>query len=163
MRYLIDGYNLLHATGHLVGKVGPHVLEWARQALLSRLAAFVKAGAGGVSVVFDARKAPSSVAPEQLYQGVHVYYTLDQEADDLIEQLIHDDSAPQSLTVVSDDRRLKEAARRRHCPTQTCLDFYDLTEKPPPQTEGEPEERPRTMSEQDVRAWMRAFGADADD
>ena len=24
MRYLVDGYNLLHATGHLAGKVGPH-------------------------------------------------------------------------------------------------------------------------------------------
>ena len=36
--YLFDGYNLLHATGHLAGKVGPHGLERARLALLSRAA-----------------------------------------------------------------------------------------------------------------------------
>ncbi len=164
MRYIIDGYNLLHATGHLSGKVGGHVLEWARKTLLSRLATFVKAGAGGVTVVFDARKAPPSVAPEQNYQGVHVFYALKSEADDLIEELILDDAAPQFLTVVSDDRRLREAARRRHCPTQSCLDFYDETEKPPrtPLID-EPKERPPTLSENEVRAWLKAFGADEDD
>src|SRR5262249_28988052 len=128
MRYLIDGYNLLHATGHLAGKVGPHGLERARQTLLERLAAFAK-GAGEGTVLFDARKAPRSAEREQVYQGVHVRYALDREADDLIEELIRGDSAPRSLTVVSDDRRLREAARRRHCPTQGCLDFYDAAGK----------------------------------
>ena len=53
MRYLVDGYNLLHATGHLSGKVGPHGLEKARRTLLDRLAVLAKSGAG-VTVVFDA-------------------------------------------------------------------------------------------------------------
>ena len=34
MRYLIDGYNLLHATGHLCGKVSFRAgLERARQSV----------------------------------------------------------------------------------------------------------------------------------
>ncbi len=164
MRYLIDGYNLLHATGHLSGKAGLHGLERARQVLLSRLAAFTKTGAGEATVVFDASRAPPAVEPEQDYQGVHVSYTLDGSADDRIEELIRADSAPRSLTVVSDDRRLKEAARRRHCPTQNCLDFFEETGKPPRTSiEDKPAERPEALSEQDVRAWLKAFGAEDED
>lgn len=160
MRYVIDGYNLLHATGHLAGKVGPHGLERARQALLGRLAAFARDGAT-VTVVFDARRAPPSVAATQDHQGVHVRYALDREADDVIEQLIRQDSAPRTLTVVSDDRRLKEAARRRQCPTQSCLDFYDDTGKTQEVAPAEErEERPAVPSERDVQAWLREFGSD---
>src|SRR5260370_19480571 len=162
MRYLIDGYNLLHATGHLAGKVGPHGLEKARQALLGRLAALVKTGAA-VTVVFDARGAPPAVEAEQTYQGVRVCYTLDRAADDLIEDLIRRDSAPRLLTVVSDDRRLKDAARRRHCPAPGCLDFFEATEKAPrPARPEEAPERPPSLSPQEVKAWLKTFGG-ADD
>jgi predicted RNA-binding protein with PIN domain len=160
MRYVVDGYNMLHATGHLAGKVGPHGLEKARHALLDLLAAFAKTGGAGVTVVFDARRAPARVEPEQDFQGVRVLYALDREADDLIEELIHEDTAARTLTVVSDDRRLKEAARRRQCPTQSCLDFYDTTEKvpqTPPETE--PPEQPKSLTDEEVRAWMQEFGA----
>ena len=164
MRYLIDGYNLLHATGHLAGKVGPHGLERARQALLDRLAVFPGADAGGVTVVFDARRAPASVESEQVYQGVQIRYALDREADDLIEELIRQDATPRSLTVVSDDRRLKEAARRRQCPMQSCLDFYDAAAAAPrPPLATEAAERAGTLSDQEVQAWMEAFGSDMDD
>jgi hypothetical protein len=162
MRYLVDGYNLLHATGHLGGKVGPHGLERARRALLGRLVILAKAG-DDVTVVFDARRAPAAVEPEQVHQGVHVRYALDREADDLIEELIRRDSAPRSLTVVSDDRRLKDAARRRRCATQGCLDFYDKADKAPrPSLSEQAPERPQALSEHDVRAWLEAFGASND-
>jgi hypothetical protein len=162
MRYLIDGYNLLHATGHLSGRVGPHGLEKARQALLGRLAALVKTGAG-VTVVFDAHGAPPIVEREQTYQGVRVCFALGGAADDVIEDLIRRDSAPRLLTVVSDDRRLKDAARRRQCPTPGCLDFYDEIDKaPPPAPPDEVPDRPPTLSEREVKGWLQAFGG-ADD
>ena len=163
MRYLIDGYNLLHATGHLSGKVGPQGLEKARLALLSHLAVFARTEAV-VTVVFDARNAPRSVAAEQDYQGVSVRYALDGEADDLIEELIRQDAAPRSLTVVSDDRRLKEAARRRDCPMQGCLDFYETAGQTPRTPPAAATMRgPGKLSEQEVQAWLEAFGTDSDD
>ena len=37
MRYLIDGYNLLHALGRLTAKGGKHALDSARKGLLVQL------------------------------------------------------------------------------------------------------------------------------
>jgi predicted RNA-binding protein with PIN domain len=164
MRYLIDGYNLLHAMGLLLGKVGPHGLEKARLALLGRLHGRYGADAGRVTVVFDASRAPPGAAAEMDYNGVQVRFALREEADDVIEELIRTDSSPRRLTVVSDDHRLQNAARRRHCPVLGCLDFLDELSRPRPAAAGRPKApaKPEAVSRADLRRWMDAFG-DLDD
>ena len=62
MRYLIDGYNLLHAMGVLHGQTGPKVLEKARLRLLSMLRGRFEQRTGNVTVVFDAAHAPPGEA-----------------------------------------------------------------------------------------------------
>ena len=125
MRYVIDGYNLLHAMGVLLGRAGPHRLESARRALLDRILALHGDHAADVTVVFDAAKAPARVEAEQDHKGVRVLFALREEADDVIEALIRRDPSPRQLTIVSDDRRLKEAARRRQCVSSGCLDYLE--------------------------------------
>src|SRR5690242_13106530 len=117
MPVLIDGYNLLYALGWVRGRRGgPAALEKARRHLLGLLSGAYGAEAATVTVVFDAAKAPAGVADSEIYQGVHVRYAVRHEqADDLIEEVIRQDSAPRQLTVVSDDHRLQRAARRRRC------------------------------------------------
>jgi predicted RNA-binding protein with PIN domain len=162
MRYLIDGYNLLHAMGLLLGKVGPHGLEKARLALLGRLHARYGADAGRVTVVFDASRAPPGAAAEQDYKGVRVRFALREEADDVIEELIRSDSAPRRLTVVSDDHRLQNAARRRCCPVLGCLDFLDELARPrPARARREAPAKPDGVSRDDLQRWLRTF-ADVD-
>lgn len=129
MRYLIDGYNLLHAMGLLCGKVGPHGLEKARLALLGRLCGDHGADAVAVTVVFDASRAPPGAVAEEDYHGLHIRYALNSEADDVIETLIQRDAAPRQLTIVSDDHRLQQAARRRRCPVLGCLDYLEERER----------------------------------
>src|SRR6266567_621411 len=116
MQYLIDGYNLLHQVGLLSGRVGPAKLEKARLALLGHLSGRLGAEAAKVTVVFDALRAPPGAADALEYQGIRVFFTRCEEADDLIEEFIRSASAPKTLTVVSNDRRIRDAARRRRCP-----------------------------------------------
>jgi hypothetical protein len=165
MRYLVDGYNLLHATGHLAGKVTPHALDRARQLLLCRLAEHIKATGDSVTVVFDARRAPPKVRSEQEHDGVRVHYVVDAEADDRIEELIRSDTAPKRLTVVSNDKRLREAARRRRCEVLECVAFFELTGKHPaaPSKTNDEAAGSDKPSQSDVGEWMRAFGAEEDD
>src|SRR2546429_8677326 len=164
MAYLIDGYNLLHAMGVLRGRVGPRGLEKARQRLLGLLQGALGAEASNATIVFDAAGAPAGAKDEQEYQGIHVRFAVHQEqADDLIEDLIHHDSAPKQLTVVSDDHRLQQAARRRHCPVLGCLDFLkelDRTRRRHKQKSTEKPEK-QAPSPQDMDRWLRAF-ADLD-
>jgi predicted RNA-binding protein with PIN domain len=166
MRYLIDGYNLLHAMGLLRGKAGPHGLEKARVSLLGRLAGAFGEYAGSVTVVFDASRAPTGADSSGQYQGVHVHYTQNQEADDLIEEFIRHDSSPRQLTIVSNDRRLKDAARRRQCRVLGCADFLDQIDRqrhtagpPPPEKSAKPDE----VTRDETQHWLREFGDLAND
>ena len=156
MRYVIDGYNLLYAMGLVHARMGPHGLEKARLALLGRLAD--SGGAAAVTVVFDAGHAPPGAQPEQDHQGVRVLFALTREADDLIEELIGQDSAPRGLTVVSDDRRVRRAARRRHCPVLGCLDFIEHLSRPAaPAPADEAPAKPQGVSREEAQRWLREF------
>ena len=157
MRYVIDGYNLLYAMGLVHARMGPHGLEKARLALLGRLHASGEAPA--VTVVFDAGHAPPRAQAEQDHQGVRVLFALQREADDLIEELIRHDSAPRGLTVVSDDRRVRRAARRRHCAVLGCLDFLDQLSRPalPAAPPDEAPAKPQGVSREEAQHWLREF------
>jgi predicted RNA-binding protein with PIN domain len=168
MPVLIDGYNLLFALGWIRGRRGgPAALEKARRHLLGLLSGVYGPEAGTVTVVFDAANAPAGVADYEIYQGVHVRYARRREqADDLIEEAIRRDSAPRRLTIVSDDRRLQKAARRRQCVALSCADYVDelerrrgargrrRTDRPP---------KPEAVSPEESRHWLREFGDLAQD
>jgi len=150
MLWLIDGYNLLFAVGLLTDRrMGPHGLEKARLALLGRLAAVLGDQAARATVVFDAAQAPPGVPPSYIQRGVHVHFAHEkQEADDLIEQLIHD-NASRSLTVVSNDQRLIRAAKQRGCRSMSCEDFMawiDRKRKAKPAISDEPSEKSEGLS-----------------
>lgn len=113
---IIDGYNLLHATGIFGRGVGPGGLERARQALVRLLVASLEPDQRErTTVVFDATSAAGRGLPRSAEcGGVRVLYASRFEnADAQIEQLIDASHAPRNLVVVSSDRRVQRAARRR--------------------------------------------------
>lgn len=162
MRYLIDGYNALFAWGLLRKKAQPHQLEQARLNFLQKLR---QGGAGaGTTVVFDARHAPARGVTEEDYHGVRVCFA-DGAADDHIEELLRHDGQPVHLTVVSNDRRLRDAARRRGCRSLDCFDYLEELQRRPVAAPTVPAEaaKPEASSPEEQRRWLEAFGeADGD-
>src|SRR6266545_6613976 len=121
--FLIDGYNLMFAAG-LASKAMPAAqFDRARTRFLDWLADGTKNGAV-LRVVFDALQAPSP-SLESLHRGVRVRFAFGQTADDLIEELVATEPKPAALTVVSNDTRVREAARRAECLLATCEEFID--------------------------------------
>jgi predicted RNA-binding protein with PIN domain len=115
MPLLIDGYNLLHASGiHGRGR-GAGALERSREALLNVLATSLPSEeVTRTTIVFDARDPPWGVSRQTEHQGLTVIFaSREVDADSLIEELIKEHSAPRKLTVVSSDHRLQRAAKRR--------------------------------------------------
>jgi predicted RNA-binding protein with PIN domain len=161
MRYLIDGYNLAYAMSLLTpGAQPPHRLELVRNALLLHIATGHGAGASEVTVVFDAQRGKRSLG-QQTYQGVRVLFATGQSADDLIEDILQrEKGAARSLTVVSDDRRLRESARRHGCASLGCLDYLEalaLPRSPEPRPKEEPL-KPGAESKADEGHWLKEFG-----
>ena len=115
MPVLIDGYNLLNATGIVGRGVGPGTLERSRLALLNFLAESLDPGElPHTTVVFDAKNAPPGLPRTLEHRGIKVCFApKDKTADEMIEELIRADSAPRRLVVVSSDHEIQRAARRR--------------------------------------------------
>jgi predicted RNA-binding protein with PIN domain len=164
MRYLIDGYNLAHALGLLTARA-PRALLRARRALLARLAEH--ADPAGVTIVFDALKAPPGTRGGQDHRGVRVLFARGQSADDAIEEIIRADPSPRDLAVVSDDRRLREAARRRGCVSVGCLDYWERLGRPasptPPAPAPEAPAKPEACSGEEAEYWLGRFDDVEDD
>ncbi|MCA9268844.1 MAG: NYN domain-containing protein [Planctomycetales bacterium] len=164
MGILIDGYNLLNATGvEGVGRGAP--LEKARRGLVHALArALTPAEAAGTVVVFDSKFAPPGLPREESMCGITLLYAKDyDEADDLIEELIDIDRDPRRLVVVSGDHRLHRAARRRRAtPVDSDVWFAQLERR---SRASEPDGRASTgkasPSPEASAAWLAEF-ADVD-
>jgi uncharacterized protein len=124
MTLIIDGYNLLHASGVFGDARGPKGFEQSRAALLDLLVDLLGDKASDTIVVFDAARAPDGVPARLSHGGIRVWFAREYpDADSLIEELVEDDTAPTHLVVVSSDRRLQAAARRRRARAISCEEW----------------------------------------
>jgi predicted RNA-binding protein with PIN domain len=156
MCYVIDGYNLLYALGRLTKKSGQAALLSARRWLAQQLqAGHIPADA--LVVVFDGAQSPTfgieSAGP--------IEFVFASSADDHIEDLISEEKQPAQLTIVSDDHRLHQAARRRGCAWLGCMDFWEQVQtvpRPAPQPRvTESSAKPERTSPQEVDRWLEVF------
>ncbi len=165
----IDGYNLLHVTG-LSGpeisrrEIGRGSLERARNALLNFLAASLDDDERKLTTVaFDSSNARSGLPRELKHQGITVKYATGYEsADELLEELIREASAPRRLTVVSSDHRVQRAAKRRRARAVDSDVWYAEIRKSrdkPGQPVATPSPKPTgPLSDAEVAAWLDEFG-----
>jgi predicted RNA-binding protein with PIN domain len=158
MTLIIDGYNLLHASGVFGAERGPRGFEQSRLALLDLLADLLGPDATKTIVVFDAVNAPDGLPGRHVHRGLRVWFAREYpDADSLIEELIDDDNAPQSLTVVSSDRRLQAAACRRRASAVDCEGWLaELRARS--RRRDDADVKPAEPSPYDVEAWKRYFG-----
>jgi predicted RNA-binding protein with PIN domain len=120
MKLIVDGYNLLHASGVFGAGRGAGAFEQSRRALLDMLADLLGDEAANTVVVFDAARAPDGLPGRSTHRGIRVWFAREYpDADSLIEELVEDATSPH-LVVVSNDRRLQAAARRRRARAVGC-------------------------------------------
>jgi uncharacterized protein len=173
MLWLIDGYNLMHAAGAIDKHVkSGRTFHRRRSRFLDVLARALGADrATRTTVVFDAKKPPADIPVESTYQGLSIVFAVgDENADARIERLIAEHSAPKSLTVVSTDRRVRQAANRRKARSIASEDFLDamdrfqyresrpLTAPGPVQPADVAEDRQSSATADDADYWTHVFG-----
>jgi predicted RNA-binding protein with PIN domain len=158
--FLIDGYNLMHAVGLAARSLPAKAFERARERLLDWLADATDGRGEQLRVVFDARSAPIPSA-EYPHRGIRVCFAYGQTADDRIEELLAIEKRPEAVTVVSNDSRVREDARRRGCRVLACQEFVDwlLDDRSDRAQPGSPEpDKPGPAATPDeLAAWLAAF------
>lgn len=165
---IIDGYNLMHQAG-LAGRLdGPGNLQRARQALIGALTLRMPVNELTLTtLVFDARQPPLK-SNEEAAPGLplQVLFAVDyQDADSMIEHLLATHSAPKQVLVVSSDRRVQTAARRRGAQSIDAGEWWDalprsnrpgLTSSTSPAL---PDDRTSgTMTPAERQKWLEEFG-----
>lgn len=123
MPVLVDAYNVLHATGVL-----PPDLAGMDLVDLAHLIADSRYGRRRVILVCDGGPLASR-EPEPLSEGpdgLWVFYAgPGRDADGAIEAMVAASTAPRRVTVVSSDRRVRQAGRRRRCAVVTADEFLE--------------------------------------
>lgn len=166
MRLLIDGYNVIYTAGVPGRGVGIAMVERGRLGLLRLLAESLSAAElAETVVVFDARGAPPGLPREIQYCGMSVRFApRSRTADDVIEELIGQEPTPDRLTVVSSDRRIQHAARRRHAKAIDSESWYASLRARKARPCGEPvhqEAKPAgPVLDAEVTRWLAEFGGE---
>jgi hypothetical protein len=159
MTLIIDGYNLLHASGVFGDERGPRGFEKSRLALLDMLVDLLGDAAANTIVVFDAARAPDGLPARLNHGGIRVWFAREYpDADSLIEELLEDAEAPASLVVVSGDRRLQIAARRRRAQAVSSDDWLATMREQRRARGRKAETKPPEPGPADVEGWKRYFG-----
>ncbi|MEO0513556.1 MAG: NYN domain-containing protein [Planctomycetota bacterium] len=127
---LIDAYNVLHTVGVL-----PRDLAGLEVEDLAELIAAGRYRGRRVLLVCDGSPRPRGLregftkrASDRWAIGGHqelqiVFTGPESDADTFIEKYIEAETAPKRLLVVSSDRRIQKAGRRRRCPTLDSVGF----------------------------------------
>lgn len=115
MKLLVDGYNLLHASGQFGSPSDPPTLETARRALLDFLAQQLSERERSRAVIaFDGKDAPPGLPAVSTYEKMHIEFSRRKTtADQLIAEKIAAEKDPRQLRVVSSDHAVQRAARQR--------------------------------------------------
>ena len=160
MTLIIDGYNLLHASGVFGAERGPRGFEQSRLALLDLLADLLGPDATKTIVVFDAVNAPDGLPGRHVHRGLRVWFAREYpDADSLIEEILDEEKSPASITVVSNDRRLQLAARRRRA-TAVSSDAWLAELRRTPAGKHTDDAKPPEPGPGEVEHWKKLFGVD---
>lgn len=164
MPMLIDGYNLYHAAV----RVDEEWQALSRSAMCRYVESFLGPRSDAL-IVFDGAWPRERCEEESMTGPVQVTYAgPGRDADTVIERLIEANTAPRRLIVVSSDRRLRTAAKRRGCRSVRAEEFavaiYLHWRNPPKPRPSEPPEKRRGLNDPDLaEAWMAELGLTEDD
>jgi len=157
MPYLIDGNNLMFALAEAGRDVG-------REGLCKLLAPLARRGER-VQVIFDGAPPPAGHSLQIEQTGVAVTYAGAREADEILLERIAADSAPRRLTVVSTDREIRAAGRKRRCRIIRSQEFARMLVRLDEAIESarnarpsEPAEKRTGLSDEQTRQWLKEFG-----
>ena len=163
MPYLFDGYNVYHAARKL-SEEWAHITVSSMCLLVGEDMRIVRDCA---IVAFDGHRPKGRIEQDQLPGCIKILYSGSKsDADSLIEQLIKENTAPKRLVVVSSDRRIIKAARRRRAKSLGSAEYlFEMLKRHdrPPAKPKEPWEKQHGVPEGQLRGWLEMFGIDPDE
>jgi predicted RNA-binding protein with PIN domain len=153
---IIDGHNLLHS----IQQTGEDSEPISDVQLCRILSGYLKLIDEKGEIVFDGT-GPRDKSGFDNISNLEVFFAgLGSDADTVIEDKIKASTAPRRLTVVSSDRRLRDAARARKATAVKSEVFWNNLRKQlrRKKTFKEPTAKRRGLTESETEQWLEFFG-----
>jgi len=156
MAVIIDGHNLLHS----IHEEDPDSEPISDVRLCRILGMFLKQTGERGEIIFDGT-GPLDKSRFYNISNLEVFFAgLSSDADTVIEEKIKASTAPKKLTIVSSDRRLRDAARKRKATVVKSQIFWDNLRKQlsRKKTITEPIGKRQGLSDGETDQWLKFFG-----
>jgi len=158
MPFIIDGHNLLKML-----QAGDEQFELINDVRMCYIIArYLKKSNQKAQIVFDGT-GPTDKQRFENIENLEVFFAGPaKEADDIIENKINASSAARNLTLVTGDRKILAAARRRKAGTIKPKLFWEQLQKhlSKPRKFREPLAKRHGITESETDQWMKLFGID---
>jgi predicted RNA-binding protein with PIN domain len=157
MPFIIDGTNLLRAVENTDTDVITDI------AMCNTIARYLLLIAQKGELVFDGTGPPDKARFDNISNLEVSFAGLAVEADDVIEDKINASTAPRTLTVVSSDRRLRNAAKARRAVSIKCEAFWDQLQqqlKKKKEASSEPQAKRSGLTQGETDQWLKFFQID---
>ena len=155
MPFIIDGYNLLH----FIQKASEDFGAITDVQLCRIISEYLRQINENGEVVFDGT-GPRDKGGFDNISNLEVFFSgLRSDADTVIEDKIKASTAPRRLTIVSSDRRLRDAGRKRKATVVKSQVFWDNVQKQfSRKTKAkEPLAKREGLSEGETEQWLKIF------
>jgi predicted RNA-binding protein with PIN domain len=166
MAIIVDGYNVLFAIADYGGQSVSKAIDDARGRLLDQLARYRRRSGEDVTVVFDSRRSKGGAEQRESAGGVRVLYSHPPRiADDDIKRLAETTASGGDVRVITSDRELADACRRRGAAVTGAMTFWRQLSRTSNTDRGDQNEtlqKHQAPSDDEMRELLDAFG-DADD
>ena len=153
---IIDGYNLLWSVQNVEGD-----FESISDVQLCRIVGkYLKSIGESGDIIFDGIGPPDKSGFDNISKLEVSFTGLATDADTVIEDKIRANTAPRRLTVVSSDRRLRDAARARRATSIKSEIFWGNVRKQLSRKRAinEPAAKRQGLSESETEEWLKFFG-----
>jgi predicted RNA-binding protein with PIN domain len=153
---LIDGYNLLRAVQNFSDEHATITDVQLCLVLGEYLPRVKKKG----KIIFDGTGPRDKTAFKNIKNLEVLFSGSSHEADDIIEKLVLENTAPKRLVVVSSDRRIKTAAKKRKSTAINSMDFWEevIKQLEKKRRKPEPREKFSGISKYETELWLKEFG-----
>ena len=158
MAWIIDAYNALFHS-HLL----PDAASDVGAKGLARLLHLAQLDHRGATIVADGSPKPNDRTESRTGSAQVIFSGPNSDADTIIEQLLQKHSAPRSLTVVSNDRRLIAAAKRRRANSMSSQAFMRMLGSALRRTERQHSRRQNLVNDVDAanpKYWLEQMSLD---
>ncbi len=157
MPVIIDGHNLLWAIQNPIEDISISDVSMCRS--LDTYFAITNERA---EIIFDGIGPPDKSGFSNLSNLEITFSGPNVDCDSIIEQRILESTAPTHLTIVSTDRKIRDAASARRAVSVQSDEFWAIvTKRLSKQKRGrEPAAKRTGLTESETELWLKAFGLD---